>query len=337
MSAELTTTHAAPGGLTREQVDLLKRTVCAGATDDEFALFIQQANRTRLDPFARQIHAVKRWDNKMGREVMAIQIGIDGFRLVAERTGKYAGQRDILWCGRDGAWKDVWINEEPPYAAKATVLRKDFTEPCSAVALWASYVQEYFDKKKNQRVVGPMWQKMPEVMLAKCAEALALRKAFPQELSGLYTPDEMAQANSDAPIQAQVVPAGDPPSPWTSREQEEIDKTFGKQPDPSPQRRVILGIFIQTDKSWEMIRTLPLGGKSKFAHMTLGAIVEGEEKSEALEYFEGTAVRGVLDLWGRMTPAKKANGVGLASEAVLIAYDALLNRHSPPVFEGGSS
>lgn len=185
-----------PPMMTTEQVELLKRTICRDATDDELEMFMHTCTRTGLDPFARQIHAVKRWDSGLKRNVMSMQVGIDGFRLIADRTGKYAGSDDAVFME----------DNDGPIMATVTVYKLVQGERCafSKSARFAEYVQTKKDGTPNS-----MWNKMPFGQLAKCAEALALRTAFPAELSGLYTQDEMGQAeNQPAQPKAPQAPQG---------------------------------------------------------------------------------------------------------------------------------
>jgi phage recombination protein Bet len=169
----------------REQIDLIKQSVAKGASDLELKLFLYQCKRTGLDPLSRQIHFIKRWNSFLNKEEGAIQTGIDGYRVIADRTGEYAGSDDA-----------IFVSGEQIYPISATVTvwkligaqRYAFT----ATAWWAEYYPG--DDKK-----GFFWRKMPHGQLAKCAEGLALRKAFPQQLSGVYTNEEMQQADGMYP------------------------------------------------------------------------------------------------------------------------------------------
>lgn len=178
-----------------ERLQVVKDVIAKGATDVELQFFAEVCKRTGLDPFMKQIYCIKRGsgdDEDGSGKKITIQAGIDGFRVVAERTGKYNGQSEPQWCGPDGVWRDVWLDEEyPPNAARVAVYRKDWDRPAWGIAHFAEYVQQDRYGKPAR-----MWRKMPRGQLAKCAEALALRKAFPMELSNLYTPEEMAQADS---------------------------------------------------------------------------------------------------------------------------------------------
>jgi len=161
---------------TPEQTQLISSTIAPGCSGDELKLFAYACQRTGLDPFSKQIYAIKRGGK------MTIQAGIDGLRAIAERTGQLDGS-ETYWCGADGAWQDVWLGNTPPAAAKTIIYRKGSSHAFIGVARFADY-----------NAGQGLWSKMPAAMIAKCAEALALRKAFPANLSGVYTTDEMEQA-----------------------------------------------------------------------------------------------------------------------------------------------
>lgn len=157
-----------------EQLKLIKTQIAKDCTNDELSLFLYQCKRTGLDPLTRQIYAIKR----SGR--MTIQTSIDGFRVIAERSGTYAGQDE-----------PIWIDDEKGLPVKCTVTVYRFSPSGQRypAGVGVAYFKEYYPNPMN------LQKTMPHTMIAKVAEALALRKAFPQDLSGLYTADEMQQAN----------------------------------------------------------------------------------------------------------------------------------------------
>ena len=172
---------------TPEQTQLISTTIAPGCSNDELRLFAYACQRTGLDPFSKQIYAIKR----AGK--MTIQAGIDGLRSIAERTGQLDGSA-TEWCGPDGVWVDVWLDSKPPAAAKTILHRKGASHPFVGVARFQDY-----------NAGQGLWSKMPAAMIAKCSEALALRKAFPADLSGVYSTDEMDQAV--APVTVTAAPA----------------------------------------------------------------------------------------------------------------------------------
>lgn len=170
------------------------------ATPADLDVAFTQFKRTGLDPVTRQIYAM------INNEKLSIMASIDGLRLIAERSGAYEGQTAPQWCGPDGIWKDVWLESTPPKACKIGVYKTKFREALIGIALLDEYAGKYaYDDNCGKFKKGDltyMWKKMPALMIAKVAEALALRKAFPNEMSGIYSTEEMDQAQ-----QKDVTPA----------------------------------------------------------------------------------------------------------------------------------
>lgn len=172
--------------LDKDRLVLLSRTLGADLNRDELHLFLAVAARLGLDPFTRQIHAVK--DRKSGR--FFVHVGIDGRRAIAQRTGLVDGTNGPYWCGPDAEWRDVWLSPEPPAAAMFEVFKKGCARPFRGVARLQSF-----------RGTGPNWSERPDHQLAKVAEDHAWRKAFPFEMGGLptYVPEHDA-GSDDEPL-----------------------------------------------------------------------------------------------------------------------------------------
>lgn len=207
-----------------DQERIILNTFLGGATKEEAQVLLATVSRRRLDPFSKQVYFVKRWDAQKREEVWAIQTSIDGLRAIAERTGKYDGQDEPVY-GEDEAGK----------FCKVKVYRKDWSSGRGVVGI--AYLAEFIQKKKDGTITQ-FWARMPRLMLAKCAEALALRKAFPEDTAGLYIAEEMPEAAPVEAVQAAPQPAALPPAVEVLPP--EPPKAAPQQPRPTPPHVVAL-------------------------------------------------------------------------------------------------
>ena len=198
---------------TPDQQKMIRDSFASGASPQEFAVLMEIAKARRLNPLLRQIYFVKRWDSVKRCEVWSTQISIDGLRAVAERTGMYAGQDEPEYVYEEASDKLS--------CCKVRVYRKDWPRPAVGVAYFAEYAQT-----KKDGTYTSFWATKPHIMLAKCAEALAIRKAFPEDTGGLYVAEEMgaeAAAADPAPVghlpkrEPEVIPTPDPQDEVTAR------------------------------------------------------------------------------------------------------------------------
>jgi phage recombination protein Bet len=206
---------------TEEQMKLLSDHIMKGATAIELQYFGEVCKRVGLDPFKKQIHAVQRWSNEAKRMVWSYQTGIDGYVAIAHRGGLCAGIEDVQFLPAD---------ESTPNPTKATCTVWKVVAgqrvPFTASARWLEYVQCTKDGVPNS-----MWRKMPYGQLGKCAKALALRMAFPEEIGGILTDVEMEQADSEAPRGEHV--KGRPPAAF-DLESRPFEQPAIEAPKPEP-------------------------------------------------------------------------------------------------------
>jgi len=154
MTTEIAKRDAAVQKFSNEELDLIKKTVAKDATDQELALFLYTAKMRGLNPLTRQVHFVKRGGQG------TIQTGIDGFRLIAERSGKYA----------PGSKPTIFEYDNRGGLLRATVFGMKIM---NGHAFEYSATAKYGEYKVDSNQI---WRKMPEAMLEKCAEAKLLRK-----------------------------------------------------------------------------------------------------------------------------------------------------------------
>lgn len=197
---------------TPQQLAVLRQIGLEAAEQADIDLFFHVCRTSGLDPFKREIYMIGRKTKITVREVnpdtgnergveryvdkFTIQTGINGFRKkareIAELKGIKVGFEGPLWCGEDGVWRDIWPESKPPTAAKFIVFRDG--EPISFVAHYDEYVQ----KSGNPATPNSMWSKMPRNQTAKCAEAGAIQRAFPDELGSLIFEDAAQTTVIDA-------------------------------------------------------------------------------------------------------------------------------------------
>ena len=262
-------------GYDAEKVELIKDTIARGASDDELMLFLHLAQRSGLDPFSRQIYLIERRANVNGewKTTRQPQTGIDGLRLIADRTDRYAPGRQPSYT-YDAAGGLVTATA---YVKK--FVRGEWHE-IAATAHYDEYVQRKKDGQPNQ-----MWAEKPHIMLTKCAEALALRRAFPAEMSGLYTADEIRSGADELPAAPPANPITgeivDAPARATREQLSDLRDLWRRSADlgrPAPARHLTLDL-----------ETLAPEQIAKLADQARGWIAQAQRQAAPIEA-EPTAV-----------------------------------------------
>lgn len=199
-----------------QQMALIQRTVAKDTTGDEFDLFMEVCRRVGLDPFRKQIHCVIHNKDKKDKRQLTIITGIDGFRAVAARCGDYRPDDEEAVYEID---PEEISPLNPKGIVKATVRahKRDQSGewwPVIGTARWDEFApikDEWAENEQGKwarsgkRELTGLWPTKPFGMIAKCAEAQALRKGWPEDLSGVYAPEEMARAEVEEMTASEVV------------------------------------------------------------------------------------------------------------------------------------
>lgn len=293
-----------PMDFSNQQLALIRKTVAADTNQDEFDLFCHTARHLRLDPLRRQIYAFVYNKDKPAKRKMSIITGIDGFRTIAERTGNYRPDEDEPTIEMDAEAK---CPSNPAGIIKATVRVFKHSHGAWHKVTASAYWEEYAPLKEgwtetvqvqngtwpdgNPKMVtkpapgaertltldtSGQWGKMPRVMLAKVAEALALRKAWPDDFSNVYAAEEVDRSRAAEMTAWEAAEAGS-----TEKRLEQIG-----------QGQTILFQFDPTGP----LEPVPLG---KIADRVADFVQQHSDEVSAIGLFESRNRHALRDFWAR--------------------------------------
>jgi len=272
-------------GYDHQTLEFIRSEIANGAPDLQLEYFIRFCAAKQLDPTAREVYFIPRSDQ--GTRKWTVQTGIDGYRSLAERTGDYDGQDDPTFEYDAGG---------ALISATVRVYRKGMSRGVSGTARWTEYAQF----KDHQPTT--MWKKMPHNQLAKCAEALALRKAFPRRLGAIYTTEEMAQAENILNVSPRVEVPGDTPRAAALRAQIDAAKK-APEPDPEPEHEISEFAAQLRGKSLEDIGAL-------VAARARAVGVESDELRQIIEQMPGGKLtRGTAPMVLEILEAKREEAI----------------------------
>ena len=303
----------APQGSVRDynnsQMGLIKRTVASDCNDGEFDLFMEAARRVGLDPFRKQIYAVVYSKDNANKRKMAIITAIDGFRAVAERSGKYRPDENEPEITYDDALKGggnplgivksvVTVHKYGPdgkwHPVKGVAYWDEFA-PMTEGGKWESTGETWPDGNAKKTFKGDgtftlsatsNWKRMARIMISKCAESQAIRRGWPEDLSGVYSPEEMAQADMI-----------------------DITPSEAVQRDSVEKREALINSKDSVSFLWaagETIEYVPLG---KVADRCM-AFIESADSATNLDWWRSTNQMGLQSFWAK----SKTDALAVKSE-----------------------
>lgn len=304
-------------GYTEDELRAIRSEYAKGATDNQFTVFISECKRRNLVPGKHvyfQTRMTKEYDpethtsSSIRRAIH--QTGIDAFRLIAQRSGQYKGQRQPTWIytdekGNPNIRSTVPLPEgnttipRQPWAAEVSVFRTNFQEPITAVARFEAYaVYTKYDNKWN---LNSMWDKRGPEQLAKCAEALALRQAFPEELGGLYLAEEIQDDVEAVSTAATVNSGGEPVHAPTPPVAPTVEHTPAVPTDAPRPNEVKTTTGLPSEVSPPVVVTQPTETMKEFIDSItpegeVGEVLEFPTKEEKEEYVKRMRVFTRVDL-----------------------------------------